>query len=304
MNDNLIVLRQLPVIEDQLLQVKASIESRVGQVLALACTEDTYKAVKRSRAELNKEYADLERRRKVVKTSILAPYEQFEKLYKECAGDIYAQADAQLKARISEVEDGLKQQRLDVLLAYFEEYRQSLGLDPELAAFDVSGIKVTLSDSQKALKSRAKEFLDRVAGDLELIETQERKEEILIEYRHTRNVSAAVTTVDNRHKAMESERQRREAAAATRSAFEASSAKVEETVKETTAGPGLTPPAEIPAEDTAPADPTPEKLYSTAFWVDGSLEQLKALKRFLVNGGYTYGNLKRPNTIDGGYTYE
>ena len=72
MNDNLIVLRQLPVIEDQLLQVKASIESRVGQVLALACTEDTYKAVKRSRAELNKEYADLERRRKVVKTSILA----------------------------------------------------------------------------------------------------------------------------------------------------------------------------------------------------------------------------------------
>ena len=41
MNDNLIIVRQLPVIEDQLLQVKASIESRVGEVMALACTEDT-----------------------------------------------------------------------------------------------------------------------------------------------------------------------------------------------------------------------------------------------------------------------
>lgn len=291
MNDNLIIVRQLPVIEDQLLQVKASIESRVGEVMALACTEDTYKTVKKARAELNKEYTELERRRKEVRASILAPYEQFEKLYKECAGDIYVQADAQLKARISEVEDGLKQQRLDALMVYFEEYRQSLGLDPELAAFDAAGIKVTLSDSQKALKTRAKEYLDRVAGDLELIETQEWREEILVEYRHTRNVSTAVTIVNNRHKAMEAERQRRDAAAAMRSAPADSCAKAEETVQETAAGPGLMPPTEIPAEDTVLPDQTAEKLYSTAFRVTGSLDQLRALKKFLTDGGYVYEQL-------------
>lgn len=297
MNDNLIIVRQLPVIEDQLLQVKASIESRVSEALSLACTEDTYKAVKKARSELNKEYTELERRRKEVKASILAPYEQFEKLYKECAGDIYTQADNQLKARISEVEEGLKQQRLDDLLAYFEEYRQSLGLDPDLATFDASGIKVTLSDSKKALKTKAKEFLDRVAGDLELIETQELKEEILVEYRRTLNISAAVTAVNNRHKAMEAERRRLEAAAVARSALGASSAKVEETVKETAAGPGLMPPVaslveDAPApEDMPPAEQTAEKLYSTAFRVTGSLDQLKALKKFLVDGGYTYEQL-------------
>lgn len=297
MNDNLIIVRQLPVIEDQLLQVKASIESRVSEALSLACTEDTYKAVKKARSELNKEYTELERRRKEVKASILAPYEQFEKLYKECAGDIYTQADNQLKARISEVEEGLKQQRLDDLLAYFEEYRQSLGLDPDLATFDASGIKVTLSDSQKALKTKAKAFLDRVAGDLELIETQELKEEILVEYRRTLNISAAVTTVNNRHKAMEAERRRRETATVTRSALGASSAKVEETVRETAAGPGLMPPVASPVEDAPapedmpPAEQTAEKLYSTAFRVTGSLDQLKALKKFLVDGGYTYEQL-------------
>lgn len=297
MNDNMIIVRQLPVIEDQLLQVKASIESRVSEALSLACTEDTYKAVKKARSELNKEYTELERRRKEVKASILAPYEQFEKLYKECAGDIYTQADSQLKARISEVEEGLKQQRLDELLAYFEEYRQSLGLDPDLATLSASGIKVTLSDSKKALKTKAKEFLDRVAGDLELIETQELKEEILVEYRRTLNISAAVTTVNNRHKAMEAERQRREAAMAARTALGNSSAKVEEVVRETAPKPGLMPPVEAPAEDApqvedvSPAGQATEKLYSTAFRVTDTLDKLKALKKFLVDGGYTYEQL-------------
>ena len=42
MENNLIVVKQLPIIEDQLRQVKASVDERVAQVLALACTEATY----------------------------------------------------------------------------------------------------------------------------------------------------------------------------------------------------------------------------------------------------------------------
>lgn len=141
MTEDLIVVRQLPVIEDQLREIKASVETRVGEVLSLACTEDTYKTVKKARSELNKEYAELERRRKEVKSAILAPYEKFEALYKECAGDLYARADGQLKVRISEVETGLKQQRLDDVQAYFEEYRQSLGTVPAVGLLSTSGRK-------------------------------------------------------------------------------------------------------------------------------------------------------------------
>lgn len=67
MENNLIVVKQLPIIEDQLRQVKASVDERVAQVLALACTEATYKDVKKARAELNKEFQDLEARRREVK---------------------------------------------------------------------------------------------------------------------------------------------------------------------------------------------------------------------------------------------
>ena len=99
MENNLIVVKQLPIIEDQLRQVKASVDARVAQALALACTEETYKDVKKARAELNKEFQDLEARRREVKKAILAPYEAFEKLYKECAADAFTKADAELKPR-------------------------------------------------------------------------------------------------------------------------------------------------------------------------------------------------------------
>lgn len=282
MNNELIVVRQLPVIEEQLQQIKASIEARVSEALSLACTEDTYKAVKKARTELNKEYGELESRRKEVKATILAPYERFEALYKECAGDIYAQADAQLKARISEVEDGLRKQKQDEVAAYFDEYRKSLDLD-ECFTLAQSGIKVTLSDSRKALKAKAKDFLDRVAGDLALIETQEYKEEILVEYKRTLNISQAVTAVSDRHQRMEAERQRREQTSAVRTARAEAKAKVEEIVAEDA---HIAPPVAAPADE-----PTEERVYSTAFRVTGTMDQLKALKTFLTEGGYSYEQL-------------
>ena len=57
MENGLIIVKQLPVIEDQLAAVKESITERVNQALSLVCTEDTYKDIKKVRAELNKEYA-------------------------------------------------------------------------------------------------------------------------------------------------------------------------------------------------------------------------------------------------------
>ena len=125
----LIVVKQLPVIEDQLLAVKESIETRVNEAKSLVCTEETYKQIKTVRAELNKEYATLEAKRKEIKKQILAPYEQFEGVYKECAGDLYMSADRELAAKIKEVEDGLKAEKAADLERYFSEYLKSAQID-------------------------------------------------------------------------------------------------------------------------------------------------------------------------------
>ena len=286
MNGELIVVRQPPVIEDQLRQVKADIEARVSNALSLVCTEETYRQVKKVRSDLNKERNELESRRKEVKAAILAPYERFEALYKECAGDIYATADAQLKKRIAEVESGLKQQRQDAVKTYFDEYRQSLGIDPDLVPFNRAGIKISLSESLKSLKGRAKDFLDRVAGDLALIATQDFKDEILVEYRATLNISAAVTAVSERHKAIEAARQQREVAQAQQAEKDAARMEVEAVVAETIQAPAIAPPPANPAPE-----PSEEKMYSTAFRVTGTLSELRALKKFLTEGGYSYEQL-------------
>jgi hypothetical protein len=256
----------------------------VNDVLAMACTEETRLAVKEARTSLNKEFGELEARRKEVKASIMAPYEAFEALYKECAGDIYKDADAKLKARIGEVEDGLRQQKIDEAAAYFEEYRESLGIEAGFVAFSDAGIKATLSDSKKALKAKAKNFLDRISEDLAVINVQEHKDEILVEYKRTRNLSQAITTVDQRLKAIEAERQRREAAALQVAAREESEKQIEEIVAEDAP---VTPPAPI-QQPTTVEEPV---LYSTAFRVTGTTADLKALKNFLIEGGYTYEQL-------------
>ena len=298
MTRDIIVVKQLPIIENQLREVKASIQKRVDAALSMTCTEDSYKSVKKLRAELNKEFKELEDRRKEVKAAILAPYEKFNALYKECAGDLYTDADAQLKKRITEVEDGLKSQRAVEAEAYFNEYLKSVNIPDDFITFATSDIKISLSESRKAMYTKVRGVLDRIAEDLALIETQEHKEEILVEYRKVRNVSQAVTTVDERHKAMEAERQRREQVAAERAARAAAQSKVEQVVTED-AEVELNPPVATPVEALVAA-PAPdsegntaaeEKVFSTAFRVNGTLDQLRALKRFLEDGGYSYEQL-------------
>ena len=280
MEKNLIVVKQLPVIEDQLLAVKTSIEERVTTALSLVCTEETYKDIKKVRSELNKEYAELEKRRKEIKGQILAPYEQFEGVYKECAGDMYARADRELGAKIKEVEDGLKQQKADELAAYFAEYRASLNIPEDFVTLDAANIKIGLSDSRTSLHKQAAAFLDMVAGDLEVIEKQEFADEILTEYKRDFNLSGAILAVGNRHRAIEAERIRREQMKAQQEAAQAAAQAVKQAVQDET-------PAAVsaPVKVEQPAEPT---MYKTTFTVTATIEGLKALKAFLIEGGYKY----------------
>lgn len=212
-NHELIAVRQVPVIEENLREMRQTVEARVKDALAMACTEENYKAVKKVRSDLRKEHADLETRRKAVKAAILAPYDKFEGAYKENVGDLYTDADKKLKARIDEVEDGLRKQKAAEVRVHFDQCRVTFGIAPDLVSFEQSGIKVTLSASTETLKARATEYLSRIAGDLELIEAQEYRDEVMAEYRQTLDVSKAVKTVRERHQAAEQERQRREAEA-------------------------------------------------------------------------------------------
>ena len=209
--NSLIVVKQLPIIEEQLKTIKADIEHKVSGVLALECTEGTVKAIKVLRADLNKDFRDLEERRKFVKSKILEPYENFDAVYKECVTEIFKGADTELKKRIDEVENNLKFEKRKEVEDYFNEYAASKNID--FVGFFDAHINVTMSVSKKSLQEQVKAFIDRICDDLTLIDTQEHKEEILVEYKNTLNASASITTVVARHKAIDevrAEAERRE----------------------------------------------------------------------------------------------
>lgn len=272
--NNLIVIKQLPIIEEQLQTIKEETTAKIEKVLALACTEDTVKEIKSLRAMLNKEFAMWEERRKDVKQAIMGPYTQFDASYKECITDVYKSGDLQLKGKIEAVESTVKAEKQKEVEDYFNEYLASKNVD--FVAFADAGINITLSASMKSLKEQAKAFIDKVSDDLALIELQPHKDEVLYEYKRNLNVSASITMVIERHKAIEEEKAAAEARAASEAAEAEAVAKVEDVIED------LAPPTVVsePVEN--------EEIIAVAFTVRATRTKLRALKEFLNEGGYDY----------------
>lgn len=279
MSNEIIVVKQLPVIEQQLAQIKEQVAERVTSAMQLVCTEATIKEIKKARAELNAEYKAWEDKRKEVKTAVMSPYEQFESVYKDCISDAYKAADKDLKQKIDEVEQQLKTQKAAEVKGYFEEYLASKNID--FVSYGQAGINVTLSASLKSLKEQAKAFIDRIVSDLALIETfTDLKAEILVEYKKSLNVSDAITGVKARAKAVQEEQARQEAEAERKAAEAQRVEAIKAAIPEAPAA------VEAPTEQTAA--PAPEKKYCIRFTVKGTKEQLIALKKFLNEGEYEY----------------
>ena len=280
MSNEIIEVKQLPVIVEQLQTIKADVTERVETALSLVCTEDTVKTVKQARAELNNELKGWEEKRKEVKKVVMSPYEQFEAVYKECITDVFKKADNELKNKISAVENELKEKKAAEVKAYFAEYAESANVD--FITFEQAGINVTLSASLKSLKEQAKAFIDRICDDMDLIATQEHKDEILYHYRKVDggcflNVSRTIQLVNEKYKAIEAEK----AKAAERQQREQAAQAVESKVEE------IAPPVVEPAI-TAPTVEEADPVLTLAFKVTAPKSKLRELKAFLENGGYDY----------------
>lgn len=276
-NKELIIVRQLPEIEEHLKELSEEIEQKVENAKSLVCTEENVKVIKQIRADLNKEFKEVENQRKTVKEQILAPYMKFEEIYKIYIADKYKSADIDLKQKIDNTENELKKQKEQEIREYFEEYRIANNID--FVTFEQANINVTLTASKKALKEQVKKFIDEIVDDLKLIETQECKEEILVEYKQNLNVSRAIQEVANRHKLLEEERKRQEEKLK----------ELEEVSKLTNANiPNETPSTaqEILAKPTIKEKQ--EEILTLRFTVRGTRNKLKELKKFLEEGGYDY----------------
>lgn len=205
-NPDLIVINQLPVISEQLDKVKAEIQRRTAFADTVTVSEENRQEIKKMRAAMNAEKSRLDEVYKTALEKVIAPIQAVQDKYKDCVG-LYTKANSQLKAKIDVIEDGLKLAKENSVKEYFEELVTAKKID--FISFERLGLKITLSVSEKKLKEQVNNIVERVATDLKAIEIQENKEEILVEYKKSLNVSEAVSIVDARHKAIQAEKERK-----------------------------------------------------------------------------------------------
>ena len=294
MNENLITVQQLPVIVyERLESVGQEIDKRIAalDLDKQLVTEDTKKAVKDTRAMLNKELKDFEEQRKRIKEQVVAPYEAFEKAYNTFIKVKYEKADGILKVKIDEFDRKLKADKEARIRAYFTELCQANNID--FLPFERLCLNIRLNDSDKSLKDIVNTNIDNVVKSLEFIESltdpDEYKAEVLADYKQTLDVMIAINNAKYRKQQREAELQRLEAQkaraeqarlAAEARAKEVAPLQAPEEVPPPAIQEAPAPPQEVPAP--APQEVTPD-LIVTNFTVQGTMEQLRALKAYILS---------------------
>lgn len=284
---DLIIVKQLPQIEEHLKELSIDVDKKVEYAKSLICTDENIKTIKQVRADLNKEFKEVEQQRKLVKEQILAPYMKFEDVYKRYISDKYKSADSDLKTKIDLTENEFKAKKEQEIKDYFEEYKTANNID--FITYGQARINVTLSASMKSLKEQAKQFIDKIVDDLKLIETQEHKAEILVEYKQTLNVSQAITSVTSRFKAIEEEKKRQEVIRQ-KQLEEAQKIADENIKKQTEETKKVLDSFNVTQQEIlqAPVEEKTEEILTLKFMVKGTRTKLKELKQFLESGGYDY----------------
>lgn len=266
--NEIVKIEQMPKVFSQLEKIGKYIDEQIKDIDELECTEENKQEVKKRRTEINKTLELLDDRRKEIKTTLLEPYEIFNKKYeKECKTKL-SNASNLLKEKIDFIEETQKKEKEDELRQFVEEHCKANNVHID---FDRIGLNITLSASMKSLKEQAKAFIEKVANDLKLIELEELSSEILYEYNKCFDYVQAKTIALERHKQLEELKKQQEE----KQQLEEQEQKVVEKVEES-------------IEITTPVEIEVEEKNTYQFEVVATKEQIRKIVEFMKELGVEY----------------
>lgn len=248
-------IEQAPIIEySKLENIGELVKARIDEIGIdlIDATEENLSLLKTTRSSLNNQFKEFEERRKMIKDQIMKPYNDFDKKYKEYVSDNFKIAEDKLKEKVTTVESGLLQSKIDDLVIYFETQNNF-----SFVKFDQLGLKITRSASDKSIKETIDEKLNQITSDIETINTLQHKERVLAQYQMSLDLNQSISSVNI---AIEREKQ------------------IAESVK----------PVEQPKEVKEDIAQNDNKLYKMSFTVNGTIDQLKQLKQFMEEKGIKY----------------
>lgn len=261
---------QPPIIAENLDSVRQNLETLLADISTLPQNDDSLKYIKQVRANLSKDFEQMETQRKAVKRQVMEPYDQAEQKYKQYISGPYKDADDHLKKWVDNYQGNLKQKCFDTLKAYFDELCQSQNID--FLSFAHCGVVVDMAMARQKEPRKAMDqiytYVMGVRSDLDTILKMEDAEEIMAEYRCCPILASAIGKVtrrkadlENTARFLEKQRRQRDQQSQARAAL---------------------------IEAAPELEPEPEERYSVCFRATGTLSALKAMKAHAIALGITF----------------
>ena len=286
----LITIHQLPVIEQQLRQLKESWEQRARDAAAMVCTEDTVQGLKKIRADMRKEYTVADEQRKAAKKKYMEPWDAIEKLFKECVDNSFKQADDSLKNTINTFEGEIKAKCEQDLRAYYAELMTVEHLDflSFEQAMQLGKISIGMTEAKRATPRKLMDSLgavvSQVALGVEQIQKMDDAPAIMAEYKQCFDVGRAVSVVQERKRREAEEAAAAEARKAAQEAQAVAVAKVEAAAPQMPAAAPVAAP--VQQQRKSPDDVFPEFTFTI---YGATRAQLIRVRDFLKQEGLNYG---------------
>lgn len=275
--NEIVKIEQMPKVFSQLEKIGEIIKKKTSDLDKLECTEVNKQEVKKRRTEINNTLALLEDKKKEIKNKLLEPYNVFEEKYnKECKEKLQ-NASSILTEKINTIEVQQKLKKEQELRKFADEYFSHYMIK-DVVKFEDIGLNITLSASMESLKKQTKAFCERISNDLKLIDLEEYKDEIVIEYLKNLDFVKSKMLVVERHRQLEEIKKREEELKAQQEQEQEVVEKVEEVVEE------IKPPVEIIDVEAQEV----EEVFTATFTVKATKAKLKALKNFMESEEIEY----------------
>ena len=168
-------------------------------------TEETIKTNKKLVAQVRKEADKLDDVRKKVKSEINKPYVEFEKLVKEITSTV-KQGEDLIRQQVREFEEAERQEKynqlLEIINLRLNHYTliQQANIDTDLI---LEPRLLNKSVSMNKAEEQIVEKLEHINQSIQSLQTMEHASELIYEYSSNLDMNRAITTVNNRHKALE-----------------------------------------------------------------------------------------------------
>ena len=193
-------------IEDNIKDVKEYAIKVKEYYTNLVFTLETKEDAEKEKVDINKFKKQVEDFRKQIVAKYNEPIKLFEDTAKETEKllkETYDLINVQVKAFDDEQLEKVREK----VESYFNEYAQSKDIDfVNFSQMNVSvtkGLLTSTGNLTKKAQEQINEFIDRCVKDVELINTLEHKEEILIEYKKTLKSAESIAMVMDRYKQLE-----------------------------------------------------------------------------------------------------